>query len=120
MTKIHTLYIHVIPHNDSWVIKSESNKKVTSVHDTQRDAIDTARKLAQGAKGELVIHARDGRIRERDSYSSDPLPPKSPRKILFPNGISKTSEQEIRKAVREVIQETRDRTLNGSCVYSTK
>ena len=120
MKKKHTLYIHVIQHNDCWVVKSESNRKVTSVHDSQRDAIDVARKIAQGAKGELVIHARDGRIRDRDSYVSDPLPPKTPRKVLFPIGRSKTSEQEIKKAVREVIQETRDRTLNGSCVYSTK
>jgi hypothetical protein len=113
MTKKNAPYIHVIPHKDSWVVRSESNKKVTSVHDTQREAIDVARKTAQTVKGELVIHARDGRIRERDSYGSDPLPPKSPREVLFPIARSKTSELEIRKAVREVIQETRDGTLNG-------
>jgi hypothetical protein len=113
MAKNHTHYIHVIPYNDGWVVRSESNKKVKSVHDTQRDAIDAARKTAQSVKGELVIHARDGRIRERDSYGSDPLPPKSPREVLFPIVRSKTSAQEIRKAIREVIQETRDGTLNG-------
>ena len=114
MAKKHTLYIHVIPHNDSWVVRGESNKKVTSVHTTQHDAIDAARKTAQSVKGELVIHARNGRIRERDSYGSDPIPPKSPREVLFPIARSKTSEQEIRKAIREVIQETKDTTLNGS------
>jgi len=114
MENKHTIYIHVIPHNDRWVVRGESYKKVTSVHDTQRTAIDVARKIAQSVNGELVIHARDGRIRERDSYSHDPQPPKSPREVLYPTSGSKTSKQEIRKAIREVIKENKDRFLGGS------
>ncbi len=114
MSKAQNQYIHVIPHIERWVVKSESNKKATSVHPTQRDAIFAARKLAQSVKGELVIHARDGRVRERDSYCSDPLPPKSPRKVLFPSGKIKTKEREIRKAVNEVIKETQDKIKKDS------
>lgn len=110
MTKKNTNYIHVIPRNNGWAVRTEGKNKVTSVHDSQSNAIDSAREIARNAKGVLVIHSRDGRIRERDSYGSDPLPPKTPREVLLPTSKSKTSEQEIRKAVIEVIQESQSTT----------
>ena len=103
-------YIHVVSHNDRWVVRDDSLEKIRSVHDTQGDAIEAAKTIAQSMKGELVIHARNGRIRERDSYGSDPLPPKLPRKVLFPTVKSKTRTHEIKKAVSEIMQETQDKT----------
>lgn len=104
--------IHVIPHNQGWAVRSEGDSGV-SVHNTQRDAIKAARKTARADKGEVVIHARDGRIRQRDRYSSSPLPPKSPREVLFPTTPSRTSEKAIRKAIKEVIRESQGRSGNG-------
>ena len=67
---------HVVPDGSRWSVKREGNKKASSVLDTQREAIDTGRKLAQEAKTELVIHRKDGTIRDSDSYGKDPCPPK--------------------------------------------
>lgn len=68
--------IHVVPHKDGWAVKKEGNERASSVHQTQRDAIDIGREAAQSANSELVIHGRDGRIRDKDSYGNDPCPPR--------------------------------------------
>jgi len=67
---------HVVPHKDGWAVKSEKSQRVTSIHDTQREAIEAAREIAQHQKSEVVIHRPDGRIRDKDSYGNDPFPPK--------------------------------------------
>jgi uncharacterized protein YdaT len=67
---------HVVPHNDNWAVKGEGNSKATSIHNTQREAIEQARNIAQNQKAELFIHGENGRIRERNSYGNDPFPPK--------------------------------------------
>jgi hypothetical protein len=46
------------------------------VHQTQAEAISQARGIAQNQQSELLIHGRNGQIRERDSFGNDPYPPK--------------------------------------------
>ena len=67
---------HVVPHPDGWSVKPEGGQRPSSVHGTQRQAIDRAREIAQNQGTELFIHGRDGRIRERDSHGPDPFPPR--------------------------------------------
>lgn len=67
---------HVTPHGDKWSVRRSGASRVSGVFETQREAIDRARELAQSQGGELYIHGRDGRIRERNSYGHDPFPPK--------------------------------------------
>jgi hypothetical protein len=68
---------HVVPHDGEWAVRGEGNSRVTSTHDTQREAIDAGREIARNQGGELFIHGRDGRIRERDTVGKDdPYPPK--------------------------------------------
>lgn len=67
---------HVVPHQGKWGIRGAGNERLTSIHDTQADAIDTARGMAQNQRSEVVIHGRDGKIRDKDSYGHDPFPPK--------------------------------------------
>lgn len=67
---------HVVPHDDGWAVRGEGNERATSVHNTQREAIDAAREIAQNQESELFIHNRDGEIRERNSYGNDPFPPR--------------------------------------------
>ena len=67
---------HVVPHGDKWGVRGEGNERLTSTHDTQREAIDAAREIARNQQSELFIHGQDGRIRERDSYGNDPFPPR--------------------------------------------
>lgn len=67
---------HVVPHAGGWAVRGAGNGRATSVHDTQRDAIDAARGIAQNQHSELLIHDRNGQIRDRDSYGGDPFPPR--------------------------------------------
>ena len=59
-----------------WKVKGVGNSKATSKHDTQKEAIEAARKIARNQKSEVVIHGRDGKIRAKDSYGNDPFPPR--------------------------------------------
>jgi uncharacterized protein YdaT len=60
---------HVVPHGNDWAVRGAGNSRVTSIHDTQSDAIDAARDIAQRAESEVVIHRPNGQIRDRDSYA---------------------------------------------------
>lgn len=105
--------IHVLPRADRWVIVTEGSQRPSSVHDTQLEAVETARKAAQQLLGQLVVHGRDGRIRVRDSYGSDPLPPREPRKVLHPDAPPSTvSRDAIRRAVAKVVREAGPNSRN--------
>lgn len=67
---------YVVRVDDKWGVRGEGNQRLTSIHDTQRDAISVARDTAQNQRSELRIQGRDGRFRDADSYGSDPCPPK--------------------------------------------
>lgn len=66
---------HVVKREDGWAVRGEKNTKDTSHHVTQADAIDAAKKIAVNQNSELIIHNRQGRIRERNTYGKDPYPP---------------------------------------------
>lgn len=68
--------IHVVPHSDGWATKKEGAGRAGAVVDTQKEAIGRARQQAIRERVEVVIHKRDGTIRDSDSYGNDPHPPK--------------------------------------------
>lgn len=53
--------------------------RVVSHHRTQEDAADRGRRIAIKTGSEHVIHARDGRVREKISYGNDPVPRRTKR-----------------------------------------
>lgn len=67
---------HVVPRDGNWAVRGAGNGRDTSVHTTQSAAISAARSIAQHQRSEVVIHGRDGAIREKNSYGNDPHPPK--------------------------------------------
>ena len=71
---------HVVKRADgTWAVRGEGNGRDTSRHRTQGDAIDAARDIAINQRSEVVIHGRDGKIRDKDSYGTDPYPPRDRR-----------------------------------------
>ena len=60
---------------NQWGVRGEGNDRLTSIHETQRQAIDRARDIAINQQSEMFIQVRDGQIRERNSYGDDPFPP---------------------------------------------
>lgn len=67
---------HVVPSGSGWSVRRAGSAKASGIFQTQDQAIIRAREIARKEKAELYIHGRDGRIRERNSYGSDPHPPK--------------------------------------------
>ncbi len=49
---------------------------MTETFDTQAEAIQRGREVAGNQQAELYIHGRNGQIRERRSFGSDPCPPR--------------------------------------------
>lgn len=72
--------VHVTPHpNGGWQVKSAGAQRAAVKTPTQQGAIDAGRKMAQSRGVELVIHGKNGRIRDKDSHGHDPFPPKDMR-----------------------------------------
>lgn len=68
---------HVVKNpTGGWSVKKGGSAKATKVHKTQREAITHGREIAKNQKAEFYVHGRDGKIREKDSYGNDPMPPK--------------------------------------------
>lgn len=65
----------VVKNGDGWGVRGEGNSRLTSKHDTQREAIERARDIARNQSSEVIIQGEDGKIRERNSYGNDPFPP---------------------------------------------
>lgn len=67
---------HVVPTpKGKWGVRGEGNSKITKETSTQTQAIDIARDIAKNQESEVVIHRKDGTIRDKDSYGKDPCPP---------------------------------------------
>ncbi len=56
----------------------EGNDRATSVHPTQAEAARTGREIARKDGTEFLLHAKDGRVRERSDYGEDPGHPEDP------------------------------------------
>lgn len=65
---------HVTPKGGEWQVKGAGNQKATVTMPTQKKAIEVAKEIAKNQKSEVVIHGKDGRIRDKDSYGNDPVP----------------------------------------------
>lgn len=70
-----TKNVHVKPSNEGWDVREEGGSQATHFQ-TKEEAVRAGRKIARRNRSEHVIHDRDGRIRESDSYSRDPFPPR--------------------------------------------
>jgi hypothetical protein len=67
---------HVVKHPDGWAVKGAGNEKATKVTATQAEAIKVAKQIAVNQGSELLIHGKNGQIREKNTYGEDSHPPK--------------------------------------------
>ena len=71
--------VHVVPSQSrpgKFVAKEAGKSKAITRPATQAATIEKARPVAKQNKSELVIHGRDGKIRDSDSFGHDPMPPR--------------------------------------------
>lgn len=67
---------HVVPADGKWAVRKAGSARSTESFDTQREAVERARQIAKNQRTEVYIHGKDGKIRERSSYGTDPHPPR--------------------------------------------
>lgn len=67
--------VHIVPHSQGWGVKVEGNKKASAVTPTKKEADAIGREKAKEMKTDLVIHGKDGKIQDSDSFGNDPNPP---------------------------------------------
>lgn len=74
---------HVVPNQEGgWDVKAPGGQRSSAHTETQGQAIDRAREIVgNSGGGEIVIHGRDGRIRDSDTVppGNDPNPPRDRR-----------------------------------------
>jgi ketosteroid isomerase-like protein len=68
--------VHTVPNpsGSGWV--NEQGGQVVSRHRRKDTAVEHGRDLAMDTRTEHIIHNQDGRIVRRNSYGSDPFPPR--------------------------------------------
>lgn len=65
--------VHVVRgNNGGWQVRVEGKTRAQSIHNTQAEAATVAKQIARRNKAELLIHGRDGRIRDRSTFGHDP------------------------------------------------
>lgn len=68
---------HVVKNPESgWDVKKPHAERVSSHADTKAEAVNRARDICKNDKAECVIHDKDGKIQNSNSYGKDPCPPK--------------------------------------------
>jgi len=71
---------HVVPDPEGgWNVRAPGSERVSSHHDTQKEAEERAKQIVGNlGGGEVIIHDRQGRIRDADTVppGNDPNPPK--------------------------------------------
>ncbi len=68
---------HVVPNpSGGWSVKNSGATRASKVFDTQQQAISYGRDAARKGSTELYIHGRDGTIKNKNSYGSDPILPR--------------------------------------------
>ncbi|GAB6035859.1 DUF2188 domain-containing protein [Fundidesulfovibrio butyratiphilus] len=74
MAKRQNLY--VVTHGDGWAVRREGASRVSTHHNTQAEAIETARErgIAHGNTS-VRIQGADSRFRDERTYGNDPYPP---------------------------------------------
>jgi hypothetical protein len=53
-------------------VRVEGTARARSIHQTQADAARVGSAIARKNRSELLIHGRDGKIRERSTHGHDP------------------------------------------------
>jgi hypothetical protein len=74
MSRSKNIHVSRVPGGARWKVSQGGD--VLSTHNTQGNAIDRGRSEAKRDQVDLVTHGRDGKIRSKDSYGRDPMPPR--------------------------------------------
>lgn len=69
--------IHVVPSSGGWSVEREGRGKGHGgvwYYQSLEEALAAGRKMAEEELAELVVHGRDGKIRDRNDFGRKPSP----------------------------------------------
>ena len=73
--------IHIVKNPDGgWDGKKPHSKRASCHADTKADAVARTREICINQGAECVIHGKDGKIQDSNSYGKDPCPPRDKNK----------------------------------------
>ena len=68
---------HVVRRGSEWAVRKEGASRDTRIFDKQVQAIKQATRTATKQGGDVIVHARNGLIRDRNTYGKpDHCPPR--------------------------------------------
>lgn len=68
---------HVVQRDEDWAVRRENAGRDTARYDTQEEAFEAARQIAENQGGDVFIHDRHGKFRDRNTYGkTDNFPPR--------------------------------------------
>ncbi|MGH7832709.1 MAG: DUF2188 domain-containing protein [Candidatus Binatia bacterium] len=68
--------LHVMPKSDGWMVTTSGPRRLTQQFPDKQEAVEFGESVAKRQKTSLIVHGRDGRIEQVDSYGADPFPPR--------------------------------------------
>jgi hypothetical protein len=70
--------VHIVKskNGEDWSVKTENSERAFRNVSTQKEAIEIGKSVAKNNGAELLIHGKDGRIRDKNSFGNDNYPPK--------------------------------------------
>ncbi len=66
--------VHVMQEGKKWAVKVEGSAQASSTYNTQAAAAKAGRSTAKRNQSELLVHGRNGQVRQKSSYGRDPRP----------------------------------------------
>lgn len=82
--------VHVILRDGQWAVAGEGRDSIP-VFPTQREAVESAKIIVKGeGAGQVVVHGRDGRVRDLYTYGMPPiLDPPGKKSVRIEKAVDK-------------------------------
>ncbi|HMH34919.1 MAG TPA: DUF2188 domain-containing protein [Puia sp.] len=61
---------HVVPLGNGLAVKAEGNDRFTVITETQKEAVNIAKEIARNNESAVIIHGKDGKIKNSNSYAN--------------------------------------------------
>jgi hypothetical protein len=97
--------IHVLPNKDGWIVKSEVNPNPSENYPTQKEAIQAARKIAVKHHSELLIHGKNGLVRDISGFLK--VQKSDSKRVLYPTSDTSIDRKELRISIYNINQKVK-------------
>jgi hypothetical protein len=67
--------LHVVPKSGGWVVTASGAGQPTQEFSRKEDAVQFGESVARRKKTGLIIHGRDGKVQDINTFGLDPIPP---------------------------------------------